>query len=98
MLCLTEGRSSEEREEEKDDIEPYESVVSAELNEKPEMEIIEARELDREMAAAEVDGEERNDEEAGGTVGNWSNKGAIQAAEEEEVAGEREVEVEEETS
>ena len=56
------GKSRDDREEDKDDIEPKESDVSAELNEKPELEIIEARELDREMVAARILGEMRGDE------------------------------------
>jgi len=83
---LLEGRSSDEREEEeKDDIEPQESEVSDELNENPEVEIIEARELDREMEAAMTEGEPRREEGWGvgaGTMGNWSSKGAIQVADE----------------
>jgi len=61
-LGLQGGKSRDEREEEKDDMEPYESDVSAELNEKPELEIIDARELDREIVAARVLGEVRRDE------------------------------------
>lgn len=59
---LSGGKSSEERDE-KDDIEPQESEVSDELNENPELEIIDARELDREMEAAMTEGEPRRDEE-----------------------------------
>jgi len=59
---LTGGKSSDEREE-KDDIEPQESEVSDELNENPELEIIDARELDREMEDAMTEGELRRDEE-----------------------------------
>jgi len=83
-LGLQGGKSRDEREEEKDDMEPYESDVSAELNEKPELEIIDARELDREIVAARVLGEVRRDEleieeeEGTGIPGNWSSKGAIQ--------------------
>lgn len=79
---LKEGKSSDERDDEIDDIEPHESDVSDELKEKPEMEIMEERELDREMVAPRMAGEARRDEEEeAGTVGNWSSKGAIQAAE-----------------
>jgi len=62
VVGLLEGRSSDEREE-KDDIEPQESEVSDELNENPELEIIDARELDREMEDAMTEGEPRREEE-----------------------------------
>jgi len=60
---LTGGKSSDDEREEKDDIEPQESEVSDELNENPELEIIDARELDREMEEAMTEGELRRDEE-----------------------------------
>lgn len=77
------GKSRDDREEEKEDIEPYDDDVSAELNEKPELEIMDARELEREMEEGTIEGEARMDEEVqgGGMVGNWSSKGAIQADE-----------------
>jgi hypothetical protein len=62
VLDLQEFKSRDEREDEKEEIEPYESDVSDELNEKPELEIMEARELDREIEASRVVGEVRRDE------------------------------------
>jgi hypothetical protein len=84
VVGLREGKSNDERDDEKDDIEPYESEVSDELNENPELEIIEDRELDRERVTARTAGEARREDEGVGTVGNWSSKGAIQVAEDED--------------
>lgn len=64
------GKSSDERDEEKEDIEPYEEDVSAEEKENPELEIMDARELDREMEDAIIEGELRMDEEEHEGMGN----------------------------